>query len=310
MWYFSIARRCSSVRFASSTKTETAGCRSPRRCTSSFSTGSKPPVDPCGNHLRHRAACRPGTRRPQAAEARRERPVTNDLTNVIRTKSMLGQCPRVDARRAAGARGGGWVNSRARFPVDCAKVLLAPGRAARLTFAPGCEIENLGMAPPAAPERRAGRARWRRRETAMDYDGLFRRQLDELRQEGNYRVFAELERLSGDFPRARRYVGDKAVAGHRLVLERLPRHGPAPEGPRRDARGDRPLRRRRRRHPQHLRHHPRPRAARARARRPAPQGGGAALHLGLRLELGLARHPRRRACPAASSSPTPSTTPA
>jgi 5-aminolevulinate synthase len=44
----------------------------------------------------------------------------------------------------------------------------------------------------------------------MDYDGLFRRQLDELRQEGNYRVFAELERLSGDFPRARRYVGDKA----------------------------------------------------------------------------------------------------
>jgi 5-aminolevulinate synthase len=43
----------------------------------------------------------------------------------------------------------------------------------------------------------------------MDYDGLFRRQLDELRHEGNYRVFAELERLSGDFPRARRYVDDQ-----------------------------------------------------------------------------------------------------
>jgi hypothetical protein len=58
-------------------------------------------------------------------------------------------------------------------------------------------------------------------------------------------------------------------------------------------RGARPLRRRRRRHPQHLRHQPLPRAARARARRPPRQGGGAALHLGLHLELGRARHARR-----------------
>ncbi len=40
----------------------------------------------------------------------------------------------------------------------------------------------------------------------MDYDALFRQQLATLRSEGNYRVFAELERLSGDFPRALRYV--------------------------------------------------------------------------------------------------------
>jgi 5-aminolevulinate synthase len=43
----------------------------------------------------------------------------------------------------------------------------------------------------------------------MDYDALFRQQLDGLRKEGNYRVFAELERCSGAFPRAHRYVGDR-----------------------------------------------------------------------------------------------------
>lgn len=44
----------------------------------------------------------------------------------------------------------------------------------------------------------------------MDFDGLFRRQLDSLRKEGNYRVFAELERCSGAFPRAKRYCGPES----------------------------------------------------------------------------------------------------
>jgi 5-aminolevulinate synthase len=41
----------------------------------------------------------------------------------------------------------------------------------------------------------------------MDYDALFREQLEALRQEGNYRVFAELARRNGAFPRAERYAG-------------------------------------------------------------------------------------------------------
>jgi 5-aminolevulinate synthase len=37
----------------------------------------------------------------------------------------------------------------------------------------------------------------------MDFDQIFKRQLDALRAEGNYRIFAELERQCGAFPRAR-----------------------------------------------------------------------------------------------------------
>ena len=36
----------------------------------------------------------------------------------------------------------------------------------------------------------------------MDYDALFQSQLDALKAEGNYRIFAELERKRGQFPRA------------------------------------------------------------------------------------------------------------
>ncbi|MCL4186336.1 MAG: 5-aminolevulinate synthase [Rhodobacteraceae bacterium] len=39
----------------------------------------------------------------------------------------------------------------------------------------------------------------------MDFDALFRQQLDALRSEGNYRIFAELERHCGQFPQARNH---------------------------------------------------------------------------------------------------------
>ncbi len=36
----------------------------------------------------------------------------------------------------------------------------------------------------------------------MNYESFFRKELDGLRREGNYRVFADLQRRAGDFPRA------------------------------------------------------------------------------------------------------------
>ena len=41
-----------------------------------------------------------------------------------------------------------------------------------------------------------------REKDAMDYEGFFRDRLDDLRREGNYRVFADLERRAGAYPRA------------------------------------------------------------------------------------------------------------
>ena len=42
----------------------------------------------------------------------------------------------------------------------------------------------------------------------MNYDDLFRAQLQQLHDDGNYRVFADLERHSGNFPHATNRVGD------------------------------------------------------------------------------------------------------
>ena len=42
----------------------------------------------------------------------------------------------------------------------------------------------------------------------MDYQAFFRTALDQLREDGNYRVFADLERERGAFPKAQNHVGD------------------------------------------------------------------------------------------------------
>ncbi|MEO0771830.1 MAG: 5-aminolevulinate synthase [Pseudomonadota bacterium] len=42
----------------------------------------------------------------------------------------------------------------------------------------------------------------------MDFDAMFNTQLDALREEGNYRIFAELERRCGQFPKARSHDDD------------------------------------------------------------------------------------------------------
>ena len=59
--------------------------------------------------------------------------------------------------------------------------------------------------------------------------------------------------------------------GRDLVLQRLSRHGPAPQGDRRHGRDRDPHGHRRRRHPQHRRHQPSAGRARARTRRSARQ---------------------------------------
>jgi 5-aminolevulinate synthase len=42
-------------------------------------------------------------------------------------------------------------------------------------------------------------------EVHMNYDAFFRKQLDGLRREGNYRTFMDMERKAGEFPRARHH---------------------------------------------------------------------------------------------------------
>ncbi|MGB7204604.1 MAG: 5-aminolevulinate synthase, partial [Anderseniella sp.] len=46
----------------------------------------------------------------------------------------------------------------------------------------------------------------------MDYKHYFQSQLETLHEEGRYRVFADLARHKGDFPKATRYRADGTTA--------------------------------------------------------------------------------------------------
>ncbi|EWY39384.1 5-aminolevulinate synthase [Skermanella stibiiresistens SB22] len=45
----------------------------------------------------------------------------------------------------------------------------------------------------------------------MDYEAFFRNQIDSLKREGRYRVFADLERRAGNFPKAKRHDSDSGT---------------------------------------------------------------------------------------------------
>ena len=55
----------------------------------------------------------------------------------------------------------------------------------------------------------------------MKYESYFRRQLDGLHREGRYRVFADIERKAGAFPRARHHNSGGAGEGSNKSATRV-----------------------------------------------------------------------------------------
>ena len=46
----------------------------------------------------------------------------------------------------------------------------------------------------------------------MDFDAFFKEQLDEIREDGRYRVFTDIKRHRGSFPHATRFIEDETQA--------------------------------------------------------------------------------------------------
>ena len=181
-------------------------------------------------------------------------------------------------RRFVGGSSSAWSN----WTLDVSRLRGCRELASELAALAKLTVRLRRASPGSCRQRISGTSR-----RSMDYRGIFEDAVDALRQEKRYRVFADLERDRRAVSRARSSRHRRQCArDHHLVLQRLSRHGPAPQGDRGHAGDGRQARRRRRRHAQHLRHQPAAGRARALARRPAPQGSGAGLHLGLRLQRG------------------------
>ena len=128
----------------------------------------------------------------------------------------------------------------------------------------------------------------------MDFDQLFEGQLTKLKDEGNYRIFAELERRCGTYPKATNYYDDGTrevtvwcsndylgMGQHPKVVAEMCRVAEecgAGAGGTRNISGTNY-------------HH---RRLERRTGRPPPERGRTPLLLGLRLELGLALDARLR----------------
>ena len=135
---------------------------------------------------------------------------------------------------------------------DCAR---RTGRRVR-ALPPRRDWTNFGS-PVSEEEAARGQKTRGRKGPSMDYQRRFEEAIERLKAEERYRTFANLERDAAPLPHgavAPGGRGERAARSHRLVLERLSRHG-------RPSRRDRGLRqrgarpwRRGRRHPQHFRH--------------------------------------------------------
>ena len=55
----------------------------------------------------------------------------------------------------------------------------------------------------------------------MNYNQFFKEELNKLKDEGNYRVFADLEKIAGNFPQALNYKEDNVAWGYSMVQQWL-----------------------------------------------------------------------------------------